>query len=220
VKRCDHRLACVRSVGLTLGALVALMPFPAGAQSPEANFWRWFRQNEPALLLVQTGREPVCGQLAVALQTVSPELTFEFGPAEHERREFIISADGIRDAFPAVKRLAAAAPSLEHWTVIAFRPGRPGPHVLTVGALTMTSADILVHAEPDGERTGLVLAMPGYHATPAKSYEQAAYLLLDALIGEYAVETRIGFIEFVDSKRKDARRWIPLEEFATRARQP
>lgn len=37
---------------------------------------------------------------------------FEFGP-QGPRREFVVTAAGIRDAFPAVARLVDAAPTLE-----------------------------------------------------------------------------------------------------------
>ena len=199
---------------LLFALVFGLMPLTLPAQSPEATFWQWFQQHEPALLAVRTGREPICDQLAEAMQRVKPELTFEFGPLERGRREFVISADGIRDAFPAVQRLAAAAPALDHWTVTAFRPGRPGPHVLEVGSVRVSSEKVLVRAEPDGERTGVTLAIPAYRRSDEKAFEQAGYLLLDALLGEYAVETRIGFIEFVDPDRRPTGTWLSLEEFA------
>jgi hypothetical protein len=66
-------------------------------------------------------RERIFDGLAIELQKVDPNLAFEFGPND-PKREFVISAAGIRSAFPAFVSLAAAAPTLEKWKVIAFRP--------------------------------------------------------------------------------------------------
>jgi hypothetical protein len=45
---------------------------------------------------------------------VHAKLTFVFGP-KADPREFVISAGDIREAFPAVSSLVAAAPKLDLW---------------------------------------------------------------------------------------------------------
>jgi hypothetical protein len=62
---------------------------------------------------------------------VRPELTFEFGPIA-EKREFVISAAGIKDAFPVVA-LARAAPPLARRHIIRFRPRRDPTYTIQVG---------------------------------------------------------------------------------------
>ena len=71
----------------------------------EGRFWNWFQAHDSALFAVKTGNEPICGELSEELHRVHPTLTFEFGPADSGRREFVLSADGIKDAFPAVLAL-------------------------------------------------------------------------------------------------------------------
>ena len=45
-----------------------------------------------------------------------------------------------------------------------------------------------------------------------KTYEQATYLLLDGMLGEYAVEAGVGFIEIVAAEGRRPGRWRPLTQ--------
>src|SRR4030095_14054404 len=101
--------------------IFSLLAHSAGA-TPEEDFWKWFENNEAALFDFEKDQEAVFDRLAAALHRVHPDLTFEFGPKHDNRREFVISADGIKDAFPKVISLHTAAPRLPRWTFIRFRP--------------------------------------------------------------------------------------------------
>jgi hypothetical protein len=98
------------------------------AASPQQAFWKWFTDNETQLLDFEADREPererLFDHLIKQLRKVHPDLTFEFGP-KSQRREFIVSAGGIKSAFPSVSALVSAAPKLDQWQISAFRPRRP-----------------------------------------------------------------------------------------------
>jgi len=189
-------------------------------QKPEGRFWNWFQAHDSALFAVKTGSEPICGELSEELHRVHPALTFEFGPVESGRREFVLSADGMKDAFPAVLDLGRAAPALSRWTIIRFRPPRPDATQVSLGGVHLDARSVQFLAEPDGERTGLIVSVPGYKATPNKTYEQAAYLLLDGMLGEYAVETGVGFIEIVAAEGRRPGQWRPLTQVREAVRAP
>lgn len=182
------------------------------AQSPEERFWTWFVKSEPALYAVQSADEPICDSLATELRRVRGALTFEFGPVDRGRREFVISADGIREAFPAVLALVKAAPRMPRWTIIPFRPARPDHFTLRLGNVSVDTKNVLFVAEAEGELTHLTLAIPGFRPTADKVYEQAAYLLLDTMLGEYAVETAVGAIDVIASEGRPPGAWRPLIE--------
>lgn len=78
----------------------------------EKAFWDWFQANDERLYNFERDQEPTFDLLQTELQKVDKNLTFEFGPVENGRREFIISAGGIREAFPKVESLYATAPVL------------------------------------------------------------------------------------------------------------
>ncbi len=163
---------------------------------PELAFWQSFASLDLQLFRFEQNRERLFSALSVALTRVHPDLTFEIGPEKDGRRDLVISAAGLKDAFPAVEALVDAAPALERWNVIAFRPPRDPDVQLELGGVQVRSAEAKVALESDGTRVGVTLFLPGYHKTPQSTYEQLGFLLLDNALGEKAVETRLGFVEF------------------------
>lgn len=188
--------------------------FTRKSGSAEAAFWEWFAKNEASLFEFERDQERVFAGLSRAMARVHPSLTFAFGPAEEDgTREFVISADGIREAFPAVEALAAAAPALPRWRWIRFRP-RQGPIDLRVGGRAFGRDDVryvLIEDSRPG-RVGVLLLMDGYSEEDERTFLQAGFLMLDAMLGEYDVETRVGAIELdsFHSGHMDASR--PLAE--------
>jgi hypothetical protein len=164
--------------------------------APEERFWEWFEQNSARLFAFEADRDRVFGELKAALSKVERGLTFEFGPVRDGRREFIVSADGIRDRFPAVQRLVAAAPALAQWTVIPFRPPKSLDMVIEYDGQRVGANDVWFKSEDDAGRIGLTLYLRGLTEQNKQSLAGAAFLLLDSALGEYAVETRVGFIEW------------------------
>lgn len=166
-------------------------------EAPEERFWRWFVENSDRLLHFEADRDRVFKELGKELGRVERGLTFEFGPVQDGRREFIVSADGIQERFPAVRRLVAAAPPMPQWTVIPFRP----PKGLDITRITFDEHrlgldDIWFTAEPDEGRTGLTLFINGLTEDNQEALGGAVFILLDSALGEYAVETQVGFIDF------------------------
>ena len=191
-------------------AAAGLITLALSHNSAGARFWLWFQANDSALSTVQTAREEIASELARELHRIHPDLTFEFGPSENGVRDFVVSADGSREAFPAVIALGHAAPAMAHWRVIMFRPPRPDVTQIRIGDIELDAKTVEFIAEPDGPLTGLTLSIPGYKATPHKVYEQAAYILLDGMLGEYTVETRVGFIELTLPANRRPGKWRPL----------
>ena len=164
--------------------------------SAEESFWQWFEQNSSRLFALEADQDRLFDELGEALSKVKPGLTFEFGPVEDGRREFIVSADGIRDRFPAVQNLVAAAPALAQWIVIPFRPPKSLDMVIEYDGLRLGADDVWFKPEKDADRIGLTLYVRGLTEQNQKSLGGAAFLLLDNALGEFAVETQVGFIEW------------------------
>ncbi len=144
-------------------------------------FWIWFIQHELELLEFNPTREAeqeaLFDRLATELNKVNALLTFEFGPPA-PRREFVISAAGIREAFPAVIRLVNAAPILERWRVTAFRPRRVPINVVEIEGKRIDPQDVQFSLLDNGKIAGLYLFIPG-HRDGDVDLKQIGYLLLD-----------------------------------------
>lgn len=164
----------------------------------EGRFWSWFSSNSQRVFSFERDRDAVFDELSAQLERVAPGLTFEIGSVEAGRRPFIISADGDRALFPAVQRLAGIAPQLAQWEIIPFRPPRPEPSIVDFEGTRLRSQDVWFKAEPDGAKTGLTIYLPAVAPTEIDRMHAASFILLDVMLGEYVVETEVGFIEWAE----------------------
>ena len=160
----------------------------------EKAFWDWFQANDARLYNFERDQEHTFDLLHTELVRVDKNLVFEFGPIENGRREFIISADGIREAFPKVESLYAAAPALPRWKVVKFRPRRE-PMSIAFDGLRIDSDAVAVDLQHQGDKVELTMYLPGYSEHAEDKYKGIAFLFLDQALGEYDVETRVGHIE-------------------------
>lgn len=177
---------------------IFLLIFPllgctAGA-SPESEFWSWFQLNEEEIFNFESNQEVVFEKLAARMKKVNPSLTFEFGPKEGGIRDFVISADGIKESFPSVEKLYAAAPQLKKWKFIKFRPRRE-PSDIKYQEISVQAVSVTVAIAKDGEMAAITVLIPGYMESKRDSYAGIAFLMLDRALGEYDVETRVGEVD-------------------------
>ncbi len=180
----------------------------------ESKFWEWFLAHEKELSefdpLDEKRREALFDEVALELQKVDPDLTFEFGP-EEVSREFIISAGGIRRAFQAVVSLANSAPWLNRWKVISFRPRRFPVHPVDFQGKHIDPNDVQVTLLDNGKTAGIQMFVPGLEEDNL-ALKSIGYLLLDEALGEYDVETRLGLIEMLPTEAATTGNRHPLAE--------
>jgi hypothetical protein len=188
------------------------------AKNAQTNFWNWFIQREQELFDLDSNRvaerERIFDELASELQKVDPDLSFEFGP-EAPRREFVISASGIKRAFPAVVSLADAAPALSRWQVTGFRPRRWPLHVVQIGDKRVDPDDVEFSLRDNGKMVGIYLFIPDFQESDT-ALKQIGYLMLDFTLGEYDVETRLGLITMLAPQTRTEGDRYPLAELPVR----
>jgi hypothetical protein len=180
--------------------------------SNEEAFWKWFVANEPRLFAFESDQEPTFDALAKQLHRVNDDLTFEFGPVQNGKREFVISAGGIKAAFPAVEALYRKAPTLPRWIWIKFRPRRLPLNNLEYEGKKVRADDVRYLLSKDGDQVGIVLFFDGYNEAQKGIYGQIGYLFLDDALGEYSVEAEVGPIEFQSRESGDFGRSHPLAD--------
>jgi hypothetical protein len=201
---------------LKLFALAALVLAAAiaSASSAKMEFWSWFAANEDRLYNFERDQEAIFDELARELHRVHPDLTFEFGPEIAGARDFVVSAGGIKAAFPAVEALVVAAPKLPKWRVVAFRPRRSPLHDIQLGGVSVKAGEVRFSLIRHDGRIGVLLFLPGYSEAAKTTYGQIGYLLLDEALGEYDVEMKVGVIEFHPLSEASPTKSYPLEELA------
>jgi hypothetical protein len=186
--------------------------------SAQEKFWHWFVQHEVELFGFdpdrEIEREKLFDELASALQEVDPNLAFEFGP-KGTKREFVISAAGIKEVFPAVAALVAAAPPLSRWKVTAFRPRRDPVNVIQFRGKQVDPKDVCFSLLDNGKMAGIHLFVPGFREDDV-DLKQIGYLLLDEALGEYDVEWRVGLIRMLPPEIRTEGPRYPLAELPLR----
>lgn len=169
----------------------------------EQDFWAWFQAHEANLFDFEAHQEQTFDALAAALHRVEEHLTFEFGPKQAGKREFVLSADGIREAFPPVEALHAAAPKLPRWAFVRFRPRRE-PMDVSFEGVSVRAAAVRFTLTPAAGKVDIVLFLPGDERQDPEKMMGVGFLLLDHALGEFDVETKVGEIEVQPLKRVPA----------------
>ncbi|MFW5697582.1 MAG: hypothetical protein ACOCX1_03370 [Fimbriimonadaceae bacterium] len=163
------------------------------AGSPEAKFWGWFRENSPAILKINTGMEPEFEELRKRLAEYDEGLTFELGPwdLKTKSREFTLSAQGNVLKFPKVEKLFAAAPPLERWQIFAFRQRKDLDLGVQVAGMSLFPEEFKYVPTGKGQQLDLDLYVPELNEQNRKELEQATWLILDIVLGEYDLAMRL-----------------------------
>jgi hypothetical protein len=174
------------------------------SETPEESFWRWFQSNESALRTLDPVGNPenadkLLDRIQERLADVQEGLVCEIGtPGDDGRREFIVSADGNRELFPAVRRLVRAAPELEYWETIPFRPRQGIKHKVHLGTLSLDPDNIWFRAIPSGKKVDLYLFLKDFKLRSRDEVVRAGYILLDSALGELDVEQKLAGIKWQD----------------------
>lgn len=179
-------------------------------------FWRWLSDNRARIHDEIKGpgapTDQTCSikELGRRLQLVDDGLVHEIGMADDFTIELIISADGIREAFPAVIEMVKSAPALPGFKITAFRPRWPQDGLqLQVAGQTITDESLSYRMVADGDLLGLELFIDCDLDQQARA--MAGFLSLDQRLGEYDVATGLGWIEFRGGRPDDA---LPIQGLA------
>lgn len=184
-------------------------------ESKEEKFWNWFEKNQETYYSEIENleiREQIFDELTKNLKKVNKDLVFEFSPIhENNVREFTISAEGMKELFPIVEKLIEKAPKLKNWKFNAFRQRIPGDDFeIQYGDLKIGYSDIYYRSENDNGKLGIELNIKDYNGNGQT--QNAIYILLDGLIGEYDVTTKIGWIEWVKLDKNEIKNLKPIIE--------
>jgi hypothetical protein len=183
----------------------------------EKMFWTWFSNNASKYLNLEQDQQQLLDQLSQYLSKIHPDLTFEIGPKVKDKRDLIISAGGIKEAFPYVEKLVSEAPHIPHWNIIAFRQRQSLDFILNLDGYSLSPDQMWYTLTPDNNKVGLHLYIEGLNDENADAMAAASYIILDNALGEYDVETKLGFIERLPIMNKDEakkRRLKPIHKLA------
>jgi len=161
-------------------------------------FWNWFEQRQLSYFeLNENEQEQLFDDLSDKLRSFDDNLTFEFsGVKENGKREFILSANGMRKSFPLVFQLHETAPNFPNWEIIALKPRFESPKDMRLGinGKDFGVEDIFL----DWKKIGNALSVQVHLRAdvPNDMLLQIGFIFLDLVLGEYDVATKLGNIDF------------------------
>lgn len=174
-----------------------------GKNYTAADFWNWFEKNsQDYYQLKEENLNSLFNKLSKQLSKINEDLAFEFSADLIEaKREFIISADGILSAFRDVIEIVENAPQLEGFKIIAFRQKSAVDDISTIEYedISLGPDDVFFTYRKNGDTLDIVLYLRGYDSD-FEEWENAAFILLDTIVGEYDVATKIGSIDMLPYK--------------------
>ena len=166
-------------------------------------FWNWFLKHQSRYLTLgeikPELRDAAVDEMQFELNKFCDQIFFEIGGEEGDHRgALIISAAGDPDFFPQVRELVVAAPSMEDWEVIAFKPPHPGPVVITYEDQSFDPQEIIVIPllhDAYLDSVGIQVCFDDFEEVIEEHYMGATFLMLEALIGEEAAINDIEHLE-------------------------
>ncbi|GEA87635.1 hypothetical protein [Cellulomonas cellasea] len=134
--------------------------------------------------------------LAEHVHAVDPDLSFETGSGRAARHVLTVTAAGNPDLRDVARRWLDAAPAADDAFEYAdFRRPVADPSGIAIGLdehRTVDLASATVVAVVEGGKVHVQVSHPEFAALPDDAQGQITFLLLDALLGEEAVERWVG----------------------------
>lgn len=173
--------------------------FGRNHEDPYDAFWKWFQANSDELRAVPFAPyspDDIRWELDRQLSRIHKDLIFEFGPDIDGVHEFILSAEGIKDAFSSVQILVGSAPDLPGWKVTAFRPSAGWDLTFSLHGMRMSADDLWFESDVyDGKADVVIYIRKSLINEDYDTAGRLFFLILDHGLGEYIVATRIGYID-------------------------
>jgi hypothetical protein len=176
-------------------------------------FWQEFAQTEAELsaLPLRERMERANDILAKHVGDLALEMSAK---PEDEVADLIVTAHGTLEHFPLLMELVAAAPSLKHHAVRAFRERTAQPGFgMGMNGFNLATSDVLVSCGAyDGS---IALEIRFAREIPQDFIDNAChmvYIMLDHVLGEYDFAVKVGPVDFVDEAQDPDATWISLDQ--------
>lgn len=187
-------------------------------------FWDWFSgaaeqlaRDHDAVVAGKAGPEPLIEPVAKRLNAYHKGLAHEIGQDADGVYDLVISANGIKDRIDAVTALVRAAPDIDGWKVTAFRPRKAGgDFLLRMGGEEFHAENVFYRlGETSGGLCDIEILFGAGFDAPDGALIGPAFLIMDSVIGEYDVMTKIGQVAARTVKpADDMRDYAPIAALA------
>lgn len=178
-------------------------------------FWNWFQDNHDEFYNLDLEKmdklELSFEKLEKELNPINNAFVFEFSPIlENGKREFILSADGQREAFSDLLYLYKRSPELEKWEIIPFKQGFDGdPQLEFTNGYKLSWDKVMFESKETEEGLSIDFYIEGYDKSD-RNFGMGLVVLLDSYLGEYDAVMQIRYVEVYKLNKKKSKN---LKEF-------
>ena len=162
------------------------------ASNGVATFWKWFTDHATELHKNAELRV-VMESISAELEKVHPGVFAEIGKHGDELM-LVISADGDKKLFPQVHEVYAARPTVPGWKIVAFRQ-RDAGFAIEMEGKKIEPKTVKFVGTPGEGKLDIDVYLPGFKKDDDEM-KKIGFIILDHMVGEYDMETKIGGIEF------------------------
>jgi hypothetical protein len=161
-------------------------------------FWDWFRLHLPEFDAL-SDPDAAFWDIAVGqLQQLDERFKFELSHPNGTVREFIITAEGRKEAFPLAEAIVARAPKIPGWSFIALKPPMGFDFQTTYEGIcfdpnSMRFRPLVNKSNP--QNLGLRVGVPNLNPSIKRQADNAIFVILDTALGERAAALEIDYVE-------------------------
>ena len=167
-----------------------------------SQFWNWFKDNNKSYTFLnsvdETVKEQLLDKLLEQLHNYCDKLYFEIGGFPDEDQELIITAEGDKNYFDKVEKLINAAPQIDCWTFIAFKPAMPEIFTSKWDDLELNTEDMWFLPLSNNKNQDLGVRVCFNNQDLLKDNETLTpllYKMLDTIVGEKAFALDIHYVD-------------------------
>lgn len=172
-------------------------------------FWVWFSKNSKQIYSFEKNQNTIFRSIKRELNKIDSNLVFEFSQIlDNKKREFVISADGIKSSFSNVKKIVNNAPILDDWEIIAFRQPNNSINELSIDSIKVNFSNVYFKYQKNINNIDIELYLPNFIESP--EWTSLSFLMLDVILGEYNTEMYLNTIDKKLLKENDIKNLIPI----------
>jgi hypothetical protein len=188
-----------------------------------AAFWSWWSETGAAfcaVALAERDVQRIVPVLGPEVDRLHRDLAWELAAGTVSEHVLVLSPEGSPELRALARRwLLAAPPATETWSYSDVRPVTPDPDevVITLDDGTpLALREVTVAARRRGSRLDLTVHHPAFAHLPQDVRMRLTFLVLDAALGETAVELWVGTITPTELPPRDGFGLVPLRAFVER----
>ncbi|SFS73347.1 hypothetical protein [Mucilaginibacter polytrichastri] len=174
-------------------------------------FWKWFSNHKTEFeYLDDKNRDQKLDLILEHLHPISEGLAVEVSDEYKGVRDILISANGDKNNFSAVKNIVNSAPLIKGWTVTAFRQRANKNFTLKYQDIYFRPSQMFFYPIIKNDSLDLIIYVKGLKSHDSDKVNYYGLIAMDNVLGEYDSVTKVRYYDFEDLGNNKDRNLKPV----------